>query len=233
MIGTNLPGRVRNVSLAPSNGLMPLFEAVSNSIHAIEECGRAPEDGRIKIEIKRSAPHLPLDQDDKAVQGDIDAFTITDNGVGFDEPNFRSFRTLDSEHKVNKGGRGVGRLLWLKAFEAVSIESVFKDDDGKYKRRSFTFGAAAGVTGGTPESIDGRAQRRTTISLNGFRDRYRQQSYKTAAAIGAAIVEHCLWYFVRPGGTTRIVVEDGAEALQLREPNGLGASHRNDREPDL
>ena len=52
MIGTNLPGRVRNVSLAPSNGLMPLFEAVSNSIHAIEEAGRAPEDGRIKIEPK-------------------------------------------------------------------------------------------------------------------------------------------------------------------------------------
>jgi hypothetical protein len=37
---TNLPGWVRNVSLAPSNGLMPLFEALSNSIHAIEEAGR-------------------------------------------------------------------------------------------------------------------------------------------------------------------------------------------------
>ena len=63
MIGTNLPGRVRNVSLAPSNGLMPLFEAVSNSIHAIEEAGRAPDEGRIRIEIKRSAPRLSLDPD--------------------------------------------------------------------------------------------------------------------------------------------------------------------------
>lgn len=111
MIGTNLPGRVRNVSLALSNGLMPLFEAVSNSIHTIEEAGRVPEEGRIKIEIKRLAPPFAFDQD-SATQGDIDGFTITDNGVGFNEANFKSFRTLDSEHKVVKGGRGVGRLLW-------------------------------------------------------------------------------------------------------------------------
>lgn len=217
MIGTNLPGRVRNVSLTPANGLMPLFEAVSNSIHAIEEAGRASDEGRIRIEIRRAAPRLTLDPDAAPASGEIDGFTITDNGVGFNEANFKSFRTLDSEHKVARGGRGVGRLLWLKAFEAASVESVFKDDDGKYKRRSFTFTAASGVQGGSPETLEGRGQRRTTISLSGFRERYRQQAYKTAASIGAAIVEHCLWYFVRPGGTAKMVIEDEGEALQLDE----------------
>jgi len=215
MIGTNLPGRVRNVSLAPSNGLMPLFEAVSNSIHAIEEAGRAPDQGRIKIEIKRGAPRFALGEYDTEIQGDIDGFTVTDNGVGFNEANFRSFRTLDSEHKVARGGRGVGRLLWLKAFESVSVESIFKDDDGTYRRRSFTFGAASGVADATSDALDGRAQRRTVIALTGFRDRYRQQSYKTAVSIAAAIVEHGLWYFVRPGGTAKIVIEDGGDSLQL------------------
>ena len=105
---------------------MPLFEAVSNSIHAIEEAGRAPDESRIRIEIKRSAPRLSLDPDAKLGQGDIDGFTVTDNGIGFNDVNFKSFRTLDSEHKVDKGGRGVGRLLWLKAFETVSVESVFQ-----------------------------------------------------------------------------------------------------------
>lgn len=96
------------------------------------------------------------------------------------------------------------------------MESVFKDDDGKYKRRSFTFGAASGVKGGeTLEILEGRAQQRTMIALDGFRERYRQQAYKTAVSIGAAIVEHCLWYFVRPGGTANIVIEDDGEALQL------------------
>lgn len=215
MIGTHLPGRVRNVSLAPSNGLMPLFEAVSNSIHAIEDAGRAPDEGRIRIEIRRGAPRLSLDPDAPHVQGEIDGFTITDNGIGFNEANFKSFRTLDSEHKVAKGGRGVGRLLWLKAFETVSVESVFKDDDGKHKCRKFSFSAAEGVTAGTPETLDGRPQRRTTIALSGFRDRYRQQAYRTATSISAAIVEHCLWYFVRPGGTAKMVIEDDGEALQL------------------
>ena len=158
MIGTNLPGRVRNVSLAPSKGLMPLFEAISNSIHAIEEAGRAPDESRIRIEIKRSAPRLSLDPDAKLGQGDIDGFTVTDNGIGFNDVNFKSFRTLDSEHKVDKGGRGVGRLLWLKAFETVSVESVFKDENGKYKRRTFTFGASAGVTGGTSRLLKNSAK---------------------------------------------------------------------------
>ena len=53
MIGTHLPGWVRNVSLAASNALTTLFEAVSNSIHAIEETGRAPDEGRIRIEVPK------------------------------------------------------------------------------------------------------------------------------------------------------------------------------------
>lgn len=35
----NLLGRVRNTRLSHSNSLLPLFEAVINSIHAIEEHG--------------------------------------------------------------------------------------------------------------------------------------------------------------------------------------------------
>jgi hypothetical protein len=36
---TNLKGRLRNTSLPKSHGLMPVFEAVVNSIHSIEEKG--------------------------------------------------------------------------------------------------------------------------------------------------------------------------------------------------
>ena len=34
-IMTNLPGRIRNTNLPKSHALLPLFEAVVNSIHAI------------------------------------------------------------------------------------------------------------------------------------------------------------------------------------------------------
>lgn len=46
----------------------------------------------------------------------VTGFVITDNGVCFNEVNFRSFITFDTEHKEHKGCKGIGRLLWLKLF---------------------------------------------------------------------------------------------------------------------
>ena len=42
---------------------------------------------------------------------------------------------------------GIGRLLWLKAFDFVRVESDFKNGDGKLMRRSFNFTAAKGIEG--------------------------------------------------------------------------------------
>ena len=82
---TNLKGRLRNTSLPKSHGLMPVFEAVVNSIHSIEErdCSDA---GRIVLSIDRVA-QASLDFSAKTQQP-IVGFTITDNGCGFDEVNF-------------------------------------------------------------------------------------------------------------------------------------------------
>jgi hypothetical protein len=43
-----------------SRSLMPLFEAIVNSIHAIEEAGRPMEQGRIRVEILRDLPQKTL-----------------------------------------------------------------------------------------------------------------------------------------------------------------------------
>ena len=40
---TNLKGRLRNTSLPKNHGLMPVFEAVVNSIHSIEEMNNLPD----------------------------------------------------------------------------------------------------------------------------------------------------------------------------------------------
>lgn len=109
---TNLKGRLRKTSLPKSHGLMPVFEAVVNSIHSIEEKGNA-NNGKIVLRINR-ATQGGLDLDAKALPPII-GFTITDNGCGFDETNFKSFETLDSDHKIDKGCRDVGRLMWLMA----------------------------------------------------------------------------------------------------------------------
>lgn len=220
-IETNLKGRLRNTPLPLSNGLLPLFEAVVNSIHAIEEASVAPEQGRIRVAINRAPEQrrLAIDDDKRRrgpePQSDIVGFTVTDNGIGFNEENIKAFKTLDTDHKASKGCKGIGRLLWLKAFKRVEVSSCFVDEAGQLKRRSFSFEPAAGIGKETVVSEDRKVSRTTTVSLVEFDPRYRKNAYKSAEGIANAIFEHCLWYLVRPGGTSRIIIEDGDKTIDL------------------
>ena len=50
---SDLAGRVRNTSLPKSKNLLPFFEAVVNSIQALDDSSRPPEERRIEVEIIR------------------------------------------------------------------------------------------------------------------------------------------------------------------------------------
>jgi hypothetical protein len=73
----DLRGRVRNLSLPASaaNALIPLFESLSNSLHAIETRfgEEAANAGRIEIDILRT------DQNDASA---VAGFIVRDNGIG-------------------------------------------------------------------------------------------------------------------------------------------------------
>jgi hypothetical protein len=218
MIETNLHGRLRNTVLPASNGLLPLYEAVANSIHAIEDAGLPSSDGRITVTIVRD-PQCELGFEDvekrpgPVPQTPITGFTISDNGIGFTEDNLTSFLTLDSDHKAARGGRGVGRLLWLKAFDRAAIESVYKAPNGM-RRRTLTFDAKNGVMLTSDEEAAAGAPQ-TTLRLEGFADRYREASPKSASPIARCLFEHCLWYFVRSGGAPRITLVDADDVVSL------------------
>jgi len=215
---TNLQGRLRNTSLPKSNGLMPVFEAVVNSIHSIEEKCNA-DGGKIVLHIKR-ATQGRLDLDAKALSPII-GFTITDNGCGFDEVNFKSFETLDSDHKIDKGCRGVGRLMWLKVFDLVEVESHFLDIDGELKQRVFRFDDKLGVHG--ENIVAATAQKTgTVIKLVGFNDNFRKQVPAKGLSIANQLLEHVLWYFVRQGSAPKILVEDAGDVFNL---DGLLEEH--------
>lgn len=89
---TNLRGRLRNTSLPRNHGLMPVFEAVINSIHSIEEKGNIDQ-GQITLTIIRE-PQEELDIDGASCAS-ILGFKVTDNGCGFNNVNFSSFQTLE------------------------------------------------------------------------------------------------------------------------------------------
>lgn len=124
-LNTNLPGRLRNTNLPASQVLLALFEAVVNGIHAIDAAA-AGQRGEIVVEVIR-APQgaFPFDRSSSSRAEPVVGFVVSDDGEGFHDENMDAFRTLDTTHKASLGCRGVGRLLWLKAFRRVTVESVF------------------------------------------------------------------------------------------------------------
>ncbi|MBZ3681754.1 ATP-binding protein [Providencia rettgeri] len=208
---TNLKGRLRNTSLPKNHGLMPVFEAVVNSIHSIEEMNNLP-DGKITLRINR-ATQVSLDLDIKS-QPPIIGFTIIDNGCGFNEINVKSFKTLDSDHKIDKGCRGVGRLMWLKAFDLVEIESHFFDINSKLKKRIFRFNDKSGIHG--EKLVEATSQQPgTIIKLINFDENLRKHVPSRGLSIANQLLEHVLWYFVRQGSAPKILLEDLGEIIDL------------------
>ena len=185
---TSLRGRLRNTSLPKTKALLPLFEAIVNSIHAIDDAQLSSAAGHIAIHVIRS-PQFEFD-DTKTTSG-IVGFRVTDNGIGFDKSNMDSFRVLDSDYKIERGGRGIGRLLWLKAFRIVHVESTFVDHDGHTRRRCFKFSADRGVYDDEISSSTLDTGPSTTVHLDGFEEKYRPQSRTTPTALAHHVLEHC------------------------------------------
>lgn len=214
-LSTDLQGRLRNISLPLQDSLLPLFEAVVNSIHAIDE--RKDIDENFTIEDARIAIKIVRDGDtmDSSIKGDLVGFTIKDNGVGFTRENYESFQTLDSTYKIEKGCKGIGRLLWLKEFSYVDVNSVYYESSQKRKR---TFRFSINSNSSDTESdiaIDNSAELITTVSLRGIDNKYQKVIPKKIDTIAKLLLEHCLWYFIREGGAPIITIEDGNDACKL------------------
>lgn len=96
--------------------LFPLFEAVSNALHSIEERWQdeAEEKGQIEVEVSFA------DQ----------SITIADNGTGFDQKNLEAFLTPLTGNKFERDGKGFGRFIAFKLFDKVFYSSCQTDPSG-------------------------------------------------------------------------------------------------------
>ena len=110
-------------------------------------------------------------------------------------------------YKASQGGKGIGRLLWLKAFRGADITSTYQQD-GTWRTRTFQF-TIDGITPPTSTVTNAKKQATsTTVRLYGFQDDYRDRSPKAATTIAKRIIEHCLEYFVLGTVPPIIVHED-------------------------
>jgi hypothetical protein len=92
----------------------------------------------IEIVVERDDDVLPGVE----IDGSVNGFAVTDNGVGFTADNLNSFFTSDTQYKVGRGGKGIGRFMWLKAFQCAEIESHYREN-GKLMKRVFKFTTTA------------------------------------------------------------------------------------------
>lgn len=216
---TSLAGRVRNTTLPKTHALLPVHEAVVNGIQAID--ARYPDDaagvGRVTVRIHRETQTtLDLDPSStgRAPLRVITGFSVEDNGIGFTPDNMTSFETLDSDYKSAIGCRGVGRLLWLVAFDRVEVRSAYyKGED--LTGRQFKFSISRDVV--QELATVGLADAGSAVHLDGFKKAYQQSAAKSTEAIAREIFEHCIWYFLRDGGAPNVIVTDGDESLSLKE----------------
>jgi anti-sigma regulatory factor (Ser/Thr protein kinase) len=57
----------------------------------------------------------------------VNQLIISDNGKGFTKENIKSFEKYKIAYKQKIGTKGIGRFLFLKLFDKVSINSLDKN----------------------------------------------------------------------------------------------------------
>lgn len=186
----SLEGRIRNLALSPNaqgNALIPLFEAISNSMHSLQE--RFGQEWATKGKIQ-----ITVFPDD---EGNPLSFQIEDNGVGLNDRNFESFMTFDSIYKLKKGGKGVGRLTWLKVFNNAKVESIY-NEAGSFYKRSFDFVLDDKGQIQKHAVIDAGAvsDLRTSVTLNRFQESYKSLCPKKTSILAKKIIAHFLRTFL-------------------------------------
>nr|WP_294945697.1 hypothetical protein [uncultured Mucilaginibacter sp.] len=202
----DIKGKINEKKLAYNNTLLPLFEAVVNSIHAIEE-DSATKPGIIKIKLIRSKQTAANLGDNISLPSFKD-FIIQDNGIGFTERNYESFNFAHSTYKEKRGGKGIGRFVWLRAFQKAEIESMFTEND-QWFHRKFNFEPTKnGIEKPVCDPlVEGTRQRTTTVKLIGLRENYQKWCNTNIEDIAYKIIEHCFIYFLR-SDCPRIIITD-------------------------
>jgi hypothetical protein len=155
------PNLVKRVERLPkptdvADAMQPLFEAISNAIHSTQAKfgDHVAKLGRVHVEVSTDRRK----EDVWAV--------VEDNGVGLDAANWEAFTTTDTDNKIDIGGKGVGRLLWLDCFPEIEVTSVF-DENGDRKERTFKFALSM-----ENQITDHKVEDATPSASTGFRARF-------------------------------------------------------------
>ena len=211
----NLKGQVNQMRLPKSKALWPFFETIVNSIQSLEETKDCADPHITVIANRPDERQIKMDGEEEL--NHFEEFIVTDNGEGFTERNYKSFLEAYTTYKIQKGCKGIGRFLWLKAFNKIEIKSVYIED-GKWYQREFTFSLENTIE---PEenrkeiSAPEDGSRLTEIRLLGFQPYYRDEVALSLESLVKKVIEHCLPYFIVEGCPSIIVKDNLGDSFSL------------------
>ncbi len=200
----DIKGRIRKFNLSQNDSFLAILEALVNSIQSGST--------NIHIEVIREAEEEILTKEKiRKIKG----FKIIDDGEGFTKKNFEAFNTLDTTNKYHLGGKGVGRLSWLKVFEKINIESNFEENSNFYKRK-FKFSTLNGIE--DDEIVKSSVKsNKTKISLLNINSSYYKYLPKKKEDIEKKIVEYLFVYFWDENLKFNIFLKDYNNSINLRK----------------
>lgn len=213
----NLSGQVNQMRLPKSKALWPLFETIVNSIQSLED-DTSREDSAITIQAIRPEYRQQNLNGEEEVNH-FEEFIVSDNGEGFNTKNYESFLEAYSTLKIKKGCKGIGRFLWLKAFDNVEVNSTFPEN-GKWYKRSFQFSLKDAVepennlTELTDKPVSANC---TEVHLSGFKPIYRDEVALSLDSLAKKIIEHCLPYFIIDKCPQMVVVDSLGGHINLND----------------
>lgn len=209
----NIPGRLsklRNITSYKE----ALLEAIANSLQSCAICGM--KNAEITIEIEMKAQEEIARKGSSKSYHPIESIKIIDNGEGFTDENFESFGTMDSVHKASRFGcKGIGRFLWLKAFEKVSVDSVYLTADDEKHSRHFDF-SINDIEHQSNQKAKESDALKTTVWLQSLIDGMQPKRDVTAEEVVNLIIRHFLLDFVN-GSIPKINVVCSGEKLSAND----------------
>lgn len=207
---TDVQGLVETLELAPSKGMMPLFEAISNAIDAIGACDDGISGHEIRVRLIASDDLVKQSGDETFV---VDGFDIADDGIGFNDDHLASFQKAHTRSKVKLGGKGVGRFTFLKVFRTVSAKSVYKKNSQNF-RRTFEFTIEKEVVS-TDDATPVSDKTGTTVSVRGMEAKYKAGWPRDPEIIAERIIAHFLIRFASRSIPTLILESPGHAAIDV------------------
>lgn len=220
----DLRGSINKIKLTERNSIFSIYEAVVNSIQSKSK--------NIEVNIKTKEvinPQTMLNLNNEQKENEkkivIEEINIVDDGEGFTSENFNSFNRINSTHKIKYGGKGVGRLTWLKVFKNILIKSYYKENS-EYYYREFTFDLNNGIKEICCEKQNNMTKKiNTTISFLEPVEKALEFLPISIEIYGEKILYHCLSYLIE--GVFEITISDGMEKYYCKR------KYRDELEKDL